>query len=259
MDGSLISYAFTVWQEEEDGVHGGFVVNLSEKSEYWPKGSLRMENISGVSDERERVQTHEIGSDNERLVHLQILCKVLSVWNTSVRVGKVAYVAHKADERLRTVCANLRVPCFGLFRRLYHRTVGLWGGIIQAGLLQSCEENIYTLGQTRNEPERQEICLGRNPNIGTSGSGDRLSEYGVHSSSKDKVKKVKRMTSQLLKEMRMGRRWVNREIVSSLCGVCLSLSLEMPWARLYNRSLYWDMTNSKTNLRGSCKLSHQSI
>lgn len=42
----MISSAFTVWQEGEEGRKGRFVVNLAKQSKHWRKGSVRMESLS---------------------------------------------------------------------------------------------------------------------------------------------------------------------------------------------------------------------
>ena len=50
------------------------------------------------------------------------------------------------------------------------------------------------------------------------------------------------------------------EEVDSLCGVCVSLRLAMPWARFYTRSLYWDMAAGRSrDTRGHVRLTHHSI
>lgn len=44
--GAIISSAFMVWQERERGPKGRFVVNLSLKSTFWKKGSVKMDNLA---------------------------------------------------------------------------------------------------------------------------------------------------------------------------------------------------------------------
>lgn len=43
--GAIISSAFVVWQEREGERKGRFVVNLSQQSTHWEKGTVRMENL----------------------------------------------------------------------------------------------------------------------------------------------------------------------------------------------------------------------
>ena len=44
--GSIISSAFTMWQEGIEGRKGLFVINLSTQSTHWRKGSIRMEGLA---------------------------------------------------------------------------------------------------------------------------------------------------------------------------------------------------------------------
>jgi hypothetical protein len=79
-----------------------------------------------------------------------------------------------------------------------------------------------------------------------------------------KIVRVQEMARSLIRQAREGRRWVPRERLRSFCGLCVSLSLPMPYARLYSRSLYDDMSTRRVDTRGSsrnsarCRLSHQS-
>ena len=45
-NGSIISSAFTVWQEGIEGCKGSFVINLSTQSTHWRNGSIRMEGLA---------------------------------------------------------------------------------------------------------------------------------------------------------------------------------------------------------------------
>lgn len=75
-----------------------------------------------------------------------------------------------------------------------------------------------------------------------------------------KVEHVRKLAKALLKQVRVGRRWVSASAVTTLCGTCISLSLALPWARFYTRSLYWDIGARRArDSRGRCRLSHQAI
>lgn len=75
-----------------------------------------------------------------------------------------------------------------------------------------------------------------------------------------KVEHVRQLAKALLNQVRSGRRWVSVSKVQTLCGTCASLSLALPWARFYTRSLYWDVGAGRArDSRGRCRLSHQSI
>lgn len=72
--------------------------------------------------------------------------------------------------------------------------------------------------------------------------------------------KVRRMAQTILKQVLLGRRYVDASLISSFCGTCISLMLAMPWARFYTRSLYSDLARAKLSGRKMrCRLAHQSV
>ena len=56
-----------------------------------------------------------------------------------------------------------------------------------------------------------------------------------------KIAKVHHMAKHLISESTRGRRWVSVAHLRSFVGLCVSLTVTMPFARFYTRSLYWDM------------------
>jgi hypothetical protein len=56
------------------------------------------------------------------------------------------------------------------------------------------------------------------------------------------IVRVRQMARSLLRQAREGHRWVSRERLRSFRGLCVSLSLPMPYARFDSRSLYDDMS-----------------
>ena len=48
-EGNMVSSAFTVWQGEGAERKGRFVVNLKRQSKHWPRGSVKIETIKGVT------------------------------------------------------------------------------------------------------------------------------------------------------------------------------------------------------------------
>ena len=61
-----------------------------------------------------------------------------------------------------------------------------------------------------------------------------------------KIKKVRGIARNLIRECNIGRGWFSAERRRSFVGVCVSLSLAMPYARFYTRSLYWDLSKQST-------------
>lgn len=74
-----------------------------------------------------------------------------------------------------------------------------------------------------------------------------------------KMRRVKEMSAALIRQSNVGRRYVPAGRLRSFCGVCVSLSLAMPWARFYTRSLYDALSRGKMDKRGRVKLSHQAM
>jgi hypothetical protein len=62
----------------------------------------------------------------------------------------------------------------------------------------------------------------------------------------------------------MGRRYVSAAKLSSFAGLCVHLTLSMPYARFDTREIYWDLArNQKTSCQSKqdtgCRLSHQIL
>jgi hypothetical protein len=53
------------------------------------------------------------------------------------------------------------------------------------------------------------------------------------------------MSSTILRQAAQGRQWVSRKRLSTFAGTCVSLTLAMPFARFYTRSLCDDMRSYK--------------
>jgi hypothetical protein len=57
-----------------------------------------------------------------------------------------------------------------------------------------------------------------------------------------KVLRMSKMAKELLQCAQRNRRLVSMENMRRYCGVRVSLTLPLPIARFYTRSLYWDMS-----------------
>jgi hypothetical protein len=73
-----------------------------------------------------------------------------------------------------------------------------------------------------------------------------------------KIDKIRKIAGQLLTESRHARRWVLVKRMRTFIGTCVSLTLAMPYAQFYTRSLYWDLatvqhpTGSNSKLLEGC-------
>lgn len=72
--------------------------------------------------------------------------------------------------------------------------------------------------------------------------------------------KVRDLARSILKEVRVGRRWVWKKEVTSFLCVWVSLTLPMPWARFYTRAIYWEINSARRmDGRGRYLLIHKRI
>jgi hypothetical protein len=125
---------------------------------------------------------------------------------------------------------------------------------------QVIDKLLSSLGLTRHPTKGEWVGSTRVEHLGCVIDSDCMSFYIAPR----KIAKVHCITRIILRQARQGRRWVSRDRLRSFCGVCVSLSLAMPSARLYTRSLLDDITRSPREGRASrnenrCRLSHQSI
>ena len=113
-----------------------------------------------------------------------------------------------------------------------------------------------------------QLGLTRHPSKGEWVGSTSIEHLGVHIDSVQmkffvaprKAAKVRQLAAQLLRSVRHGKRWVTKRQLTHFCGLCVSLTLAMPWARFYTRPLYWDMSSGRRlDHRGRVRLSHQSI
>lgn len=72
-----------------------------------------------------------------------------------------------------------------------------------------------------------------------------------------KAARLEQMAKVLLLDEVINFRWVNQTRVRSLFGLCVSLTLALPWARHYIRWLYWDLIRLVRTSK--CKLIHQYL
>ncbi len=122
------------------------------------------------------------------------------------------------------------------------------------------------------DKELSELGLTRHPDKGEWSGSTRVEHLGVLVDTEEmkffvvphKIERARAMARKLIAEARHGSGWVSRRRVASFVGLCVSLTLAMPFSRFYTRSLYWDMGQKRTVMaaerRGDrCRLSHQPL
>lgn len=98
----------------------------------------------------------------------------------------------------------------------------------------------------------------RHPDKGCWGGSRKLDHLGVHLNTEGmkvyiaekKVEKVRALSKKILLLAQRNRRLVSLDLLRHFCGVCVSLTLALPLARFYTRSLYFDMALAEREERG---------
>lgn len=177
----------------------------------------------------------------------------------AVRVGTLTALVHTAHGSVRESVATSGVPRPRLPRRFPSSSNTLRIGCAEMALYRRQKESSGVHGS---------LGLKRHPTKGEWVGSPIVEHLGVKIDSLEmkfyvaprKVRRVQDLSAKLLREVRLGRRWVSVKKLRHFCGVCVFLTLAMPWARFYTRSLYWDMSGSRPHDdRNQCRLSHQGI
>lgn len=270
-DGAVISSAFTVWQEGAAGRKGRFVVNLCVQSKHWSKGGIRMESLPEFACSIRRGD-HFLSLDIVKGYRHFRLAPAMRDW----------FIFRYEDRYYQCVALPFgwgRSPLwFTRFMAIFAqelrkeglRVLAYLDDILIAPSLPGAVATKKDCARARSTIEGilRRLGLRRHPEKGEWDGATKLTHLGVEIDSvlmrfrvaPHKLSKVKKLAGDLLRQARMGRRWVSGRAVAHFCGVCVSLSLAMPWARFYTRSLYWDMAAARQrDGRGRVKLCHQSM
>lgn len=253
--GLMVSNAFVVW-EERDGPasrKGRFVVNFSDQSLHWPKGSLRMETLPGFSlqvGEGDHMVSFDIRS-GYRHFRLAPGMQKYFLFRYHGRFYKCVALPFGwgrsplwFTELLRPFVSHLRGAGFRVLAYLDDFLIIPSPSGIRADKGDCRRATKWIEGVMWN------LGLTRHPNKGEWHGSTRVQHLGViidtmrmrYYVAPAKVARVRALAAALLKQARLGRRWVSREKVRSFCGICVSLTLAMPFARYHCRSLYDALT-----------------
>lgn len=269
--GAVISSAFVVWQEREGERAGRFVVNLSVQSKHWGKGSVRMETL-GEFAMSVQPGDHMLSMDIQKGFRHLRLHPAMRDWFIFRYAGRYFHCVALPFGWGRSPLwfTRLMAPFVAEIRSYGYRVLpymddfliipSRYGVVAGVGHCRRARKRIQALMAT--------LGLRRHPEKGEWEGATVVDHLGVRVDTVKmrftvlpyKATQVRKLASDLLKQVRLGRRMVNVNALRSFCGTCVSLSLALPWARFYTRSLYWDMSNKKTkDTRGRCRLSHQSV
>lgn len=269
--GAIISSAFTVWTGEEERRKGRLVINLSKQSRRWKHGGVRMEMIAEFAMNVQRGD-YFISMDIEKGYRHLRLHPDMRDWFI-FRYGPRYYRCVALPfgwGRSPLWFTQLMAPFVQELRRWGYRILAYLDDFLIAPSPYGTKSGPEDCRKARERISKlmEHLGLQRHPEKGEWTGATRVEHLGVLLDSMEmkfhvvphKAEKVRRMSKDLLKEVRFGRRWVQSRTVACFCGTCVALSLAMPWARFYTRSLYWDMSSGRTHDgRGRCRLSHQSV
>jgi hypothetical protein len=277
--GMLISSAFTVWQDSADGRKGRFVVNLAVQSKHWPKGSIRMETLPAFSLDLSRGD-HMLSFDiKSGYRHFRLSRKMRDYFAFHYDGGYYRCVALPFGwGRSPLWFTEFMRPVVRAMRNHGMRVLPYLDDFLvvpsRAGTVASprdCRKAAKWL-----EGLLRRIGIVRHPNKGEWVGSTRVEHLGVVVDTKAmkfficprKVLKIQSMARNIVQQAIIGRRWVSRSKLRSFAGTCVSLTLAMPFARFFTRSIYDDLSTARRGARRErpasrqgdrVRLSHQSL
>jgi Reverse transcriptase (RNA-dependent DNA polymerase) len=274
--GRMISSAFVVWQDVVDGRKGRFVVNLSKQSKHWKQGRVKMETLPQYAMDLEKGD-HMVSFDiMSGYRHFRLVprlrdwfffryngrffrCITLpfgwgrsTLWFTQLLFPVVRHLRTELRYRVLTYIDDFLVAptCAGRVARLWdcHRATN------------EIETLLSRLGLTKHASKGEWTGATRIEHLGAIVDTMLMNFYIAPR----KIEKIRSVASALLRQAVLERRWVLTAGLKSFAGVCVSLSLAIPFARFYTHAIYWDLRRMKATIKASrenkiCRLSHQAM
>lgn len=272
--GSLISSSFVVGQggEGEADRKGRLVINLSEQSEHWAKGTVKMESISEFACHLQR-NDHMMSMDIKKGYRLVRLHPAMRDWFLFVFNGRVyqCIALPFGWGRSPLWFTQIMAPFARTLRSYGYRTLVYLDDflLVPSPYVFLCTKEHCTKAQRRIDRLLATLGIERHPTKGCWEGATQLEHLGVvvdtvkmtFTVTPRKRKRVHKAARGILRAMRVSNRWIDTSTISSFCGTCVSLSLAMPWSRFYTRALYFDLSKHvrKFGTKLKCRLSHQSI
>ena len=254
--GYMVSSFFVVWQDRSEGRKGRFLVNFAKQSQNWEKGSVRMETLPAYALELQAGDHMLIFDIKGGCCHFRLAPQMKDIfifryngrffrcvalpfgWGWSpmwfTRFMKPLVEALRLEHRLRVlpylddflICPSPPGTVASLADCFAARTT-------IAALLEDLDlVRQSTKGEWVGSTRVEHLCVV----IDTV-----LEKFFI---APRKIAKVRHMAKHLISESTRGRRWVSVARLCGFFGICVSLTLAMPFARFYTRSLYWDMQSN---------------
>lgn len=251
-EGKMVSSAFVVWQGDGEARKGRFVVNFARQSKHWPKGSVKMETLPSFGLEMQKGDTlmswdvksgyrhfylhpcmrdmfvFHYGGRFYRCIALPFGWGRSVLWFTKLMRPLVQHIRSKLGYRLLPWIDDfLCAPTDG--RRPATKRDCRKAGAVLDVLLDK-------LGIRRHESKGCWDGATRLEHLGFLLDTEQMRVFVTDA----KVAKMRQLSQQLLLSVQRNRRLVSAAKLRHFCGVAVSLTLALPLARFYTRSLYWD-------------------
>lgn len=187
------------------------------------------------------ISTHSSSPGNEVLIHIQVRAASLpSLCGAALRVGQVHFTVYTVYGSDCARAATMRISRARVPGRLPSGASPVRYNVWAAGLLGRSKADRRVSGPTgpTAPPEEGEWTGATHvEHFGVMVDSEEMKFYVVP----PKAEKFRQVCKARLKEVLLGRRWVQSRTLASFCGICVSLRLAMAWVKFYTRSLYWDM------------------
>ena len=192
-EGNMVSSAFTVWQREGAERKGRFVVNLKRQRKHWPRGSVKMETITGFALNLQK-DDYLMSWDIKVVTGISIstrqcgICSCSDTGESTIDVslyhlgGAIGAVVHETFAPRRAVPeGEVRVQYSPLHRRLSACAVAVFASVYGKGLCSGTWEVGSPVRKLGSDAAQDERMLGRGHTAGPSGGANRHGrDEGVH-------------------------------------------------------------------------------
>lgn len=270
--GCFVSSKFVVLQPCDGGEKGRLVVNLSDQSNHWPKGSMKIEHVGEFVCHLLRGD-HPMSMDIYKGYRLLRLHPSMRNWSLFQFNGRYYWcVALPFSWGRSPLWVTQVIAIFTrMLREQGYRVLAYLDDFLFASSPHGQRSTHADCAAAMKHVDTLMRSLGirRHPSKGCLKVVTSLDHLDIHIDTEamrftvtdTKRKRVEGQANKHLQSMRLGRWWVGRDVVASFCGLCVSLTLAMRWSRFYTQSLYCDLsrTTKRIGRKLLFRLSHQSV
>ena len=260
--GRLVSSAFVVWQGEGTERKGRFVLNFHRQSKHWPKGSIKMETIPSFAVELERDDVMFSFDVQSGYRHFFLHPDMRDFFLFHYEGRYYRCIALPFGWGRSPMWFTKIMRCFVRHLRSHHcfRVLPYIDDFLIAASPpgRAATEADAKKGREVVSGLLDALGIVRKVGKGCWGGTRTIDHLGMHIDSRamrvfvseKKVDRVKRLSKKVLLLAQRNRRLVARQLLEHFCGVCVSLSLALPLARFFTRSIYFDLAGAVREERG---------